>query len=307
MATIFLSYKSNDQELAVAIEKALRDRGHEVRYDAELQVGDEWRRDLLEALQTSDALLVLLNKVSLTSPFVISEIGAARAFGLERGMFMLPIIEGDIPIPPFVQDIFAAHLKRRTPKEINRIADAVDRGIKKHFNRLRGRYPGLFISHRHKDADIAKALVELLAEVFDIGPGAIRCTSVHPYKLPAGERHPERLRAEIRRARAVLGILTPATKDSIYTLFELGAAWSHGVLTLPLLTRGATQADVPPPLGDRHPMVLTDPQDCLQLIEDLADVTGFKRRRGTRQNIPAKVARLVELASAVAPPPSQIA
>jgi len=39
-------------------------------------------------------------------------------------------------------------------------------------------YPRIFISHRHKDEDFAKALVDLLMAAFYIEKGDIRCTSV---------------------------------------------------------------------------------------------------------------------------------
>jgi len=35
---------------------------------------------------------------------------------------------------------------------------------------------------------------------------------------------------------------------------------------------------IPPPISDRHPLKLTDSEDCEQLIGDLADVTGWQRK-----------------------------
>jgi hypothetical protein len=40
--------------------------------------------------------------------------------------------------------------------------------------------------------------------------------------------------------------------ESNYVLAELGAAWGRDVTTFPLLARGATYADVPSPLNERH-------------------------------------------------------
>ena len=306
MATVFLSYSSVDRTLAEALAAALKEKGHEVRFDAGLEVGDEWRRDLLETLQASDALLVLLTEHSLESQFVTAEVGAARALGLERGTFILPVVVGDLPIPPFLQDIFAARLPLRSEAEgldqveIEKVAAAINRGIVKHYARLRGKYPRVFISHRHKEVELVAALAALLQVAFNIGPGDIRCTSVHPYKLRAGERTPDRLRAEISRARAVLGVLTPDTRESSYVLFELGASWSQRALTLPLLAKGATQADIPPPISDRHPLNLTDSKDCLQLLDDLADATGWARQPDKSQ-IDERIKQLTELASVATP------
>jgi hypothetical protein len=53
-------------------------------------------------------------------------------------------------------------------------------------------------------------------------------------------------------AELVIGLLSPGTTESNYVLAELGAAWGHDVTTFPLLARGATYADVPSPLNERH-------------------------------------------------------
>jgi TIR domain len=102
-------------------------------------------------------------------------------------------------------------------------------------------YPRIFISHRHKDEDVGKVLVNLLEAAFHIEKGDIRCTSVQPYRLPAGARTPDRLRVEIRHAGVVLGILTPDTKESSYVLFELGASWGQNIPCFPSLRRGRTR------------------------------------------------------------------
>ncbi|MGH8488013.1 MAG: hypothetical protein ACREXS_03860 [Gammaproteobacteria bacterium] len=89
--------------------------------------------------------------------------------------------------------------------------------------------------------------------------------SLHAVNYPiqtVGERTPDRLRAELRGAEAVLGIIAPDTSESSYVLFELGAAWSHGILTCPLLVRGATS-----PIRDLNPLSLNDQRDCHQLLD----------------------------------------
>jgi hypothetical protein len=157
-------------------------------------------------------------------------------------------------------------------------------------------YPRIFISHRHKEEDVAKALVNLLEAAFHIEKGDIRCTSVQPYRLPAGARTPDRLRAEIRHARVVLGILTPDTKESSYVLFELGASWGQNIPCFPFLAKGATSADIPSPIGDLHSLQLADESDCHQLINELPHVVGLRRREGFEAQIAEKISDLVQRA-----------
>ena len=159
-------------------------------------------------------------------------------------------------------------------------------------------YPRIFISHRHKDEDVVKAFVYLLQAAFYVDKEDIRCTSVQPYTLPAGERTPDRLRAEISQARVVLGILTPDTKESSYVLLELGAAWGQKVRCFPLLAKGATPADIPSAISDLNFLHLAKAKDCHQLIEDIKDVAGFRRRKGVGAQIEENVTDLVQRARA---------
>jgi hypothetical protein len=122
---------------------------------------------------------------------------------------------------------------------------------------------------------------------------------VQPYRLKVGDRTSDRLRAELQTAEAVLGILTPDTKDSSYVLFELGASWGRRGTTFPLLARGATLADIPSPIGDLHPLALHSEADCFQLIDDLVEATSLrgKDRRGARLS-----ERIVDLVKAASKP-----
>lgn len=82
MAKIFLSYKMEDQATAQRLQRELETLGHTIRLDTNtVVVGSEWRDSLMRALMDSDAVVVLVTERSIQSPFVVSEIGAARAFG----------------------------------------------------------------------------------------------------------------------------------------------------------------------------------------------------------------------------------
>jgi TIR domain len=278
MAAIYLSYKLEDRQLAQDLAGELESLGHRAIYDAvALSPGTDWRLVLMNELSNCDVVVILLTKRALTSPFVLGELGAARALGHAFGAtLILPVLLDDDPVPPVVSDLFVIRM-RDDRHGVVEAAKQIVQAWDDHTARARGSYPRLFISHRHSDVGVAQALVKVIETAFEVRPADLRCTSVHPYKLRVGDRTTDRLKAEIRRAEAVLGILTPDTKASSYVLFELGASWGRGGVTFPLLARGATVADVPAPIGDLHTLSLGDASECHQLIDDLADVVTLRR------------------------------
>jgi hypothetical protein len=248
----------------------------------------------MRALVESDAVVAIITERSLKSPFVISEIGAARALSqTEKKMLLLPVIIGDMAIPPFIQDIAAIRVRGN----LKLPASDIDKAIKAHLAKIEDAAgPKLFISHRHKDVEIVGALVDVLRTAFVVSQADIRCTSVRPFRLPVGERTSDRLKRELKSAQAVIGILTPDTRESSYVLFELGSAWAQNVLTCPMLARGATIADIPDPIRDINPLSLEDERDCHQFLDDLADTTTLKRQAGVGSGVAGQIGKLVEAA-----------
>lgn len=156
--------------------------------------------------------------------------------------------------------------------------------------------PKLFISHRHRDEEIVSALVDVLRAAFVVAQSDIRCTSVRPYRLPVGERTPDRLRRELRSAEAVIGVITPDTAASSYVLFELGGAWAQNILTCTMLARGASIADIPDPIRDINPLSLEDERDCQQFLDDLEDRTTLKRQARVGGDVAERIRKLVDAA-----------
>jgi len=275
MATIFLSYSMRDEKLAKDIQRLLEQRGHKIKIGVGTLPAGKWREHFGRALEKSAVLVALLSENALNSPFVASEVGAARVFDDTRGMLLLPVLFGEKPpIPLFISDYACFNLKTDEPNELNVLVDQLHAAITQHFSDSNAR-PRIFISHRHKDVKQARALVRLLEAFFHIEQRDIRCTSMHPYKLDVGERTSERLRTEIACADVVLGLLSPDTAESKYVLAELGAAWGCGVPTFPLRVRGAKFEDVPEPLNERHSLSLDSTAECLQLVQDIARITSL--------------------------------
>jgi len=213
------------------------------------------------------------------------------------------VIDLDEP-PAYTQDILVLWGRKAGDANYTRLVDEIDRAIRAHLTTLRTEAerlssPKIFISHRHKDHDIARGLAETLNTTFELTTTDIRCTSVQPYRLPFGQNTGERLRDEIKRAKAVLGILTPDTAESTYVMFELGAAWAERIYTCPLLSRGAGITDIPGPIFDLSPARLWIDADNHQLLRDLEAELGLKRRSDTQGLIAERVASLVRSATAV--------
>jgi len=294
VSKIYISHKvtvDEDRRMAKALAAELEAMGHRAIYNAaELHPGRNWRDAHILELADSDAVVALLTKNQSNS--VMGEIGMARVFHYAFGkMQLLPVLV-EIGIPNVVSDMFNFRMKP-TPENIHGVAEELDRAVRKQ----RG-YPNVFISHRHSDEQVVQALVDLLATEFEIQPDNLRCTSIDPYRLRAGDRTDERLRTELQHAEAVLGVISPDVKDSSYVLFELGASWGRAGVTFPLLIRGATRADVPTPIGDRVTLSLTRAADCRKLLQDLAEAVSLTPRTGQDAAIDSRISDLTNAARA---------
>ena len=297
MATIYISYRTLDVEIANSLVPLLQDKGHKIRFDQELYIGSGWQSQLLEALLSSDAVLLLWSENTIDSHFVCAEVGAARA---ASKVGLLPVVIGDTPIPYFIQDLYVERIPDSKPETLKMLSEKIDISVQKyleHRNLHKQGRPKIFISHRHKDEKIVRALVECIKTYFHIDRQDIRCTSVRPYRLPVGENTSDRLRDEISDAEIVLGILTTDTLASSYVAFELGSAWGQRVWTCPLLARGADQSHIPDPIRGISALFLSNSGDCFQFLNDLEGFTSLIKRKDLDDGeLSDKIQKLVEAA-----------
>ncbi len=96
---VFISHAADDADLAKRIADQLRHCGLEVWTDSRILPGDNWGLKLAEALQTSDAMVVLLTKDSAHSPNVSREVGYALGSKEYRGR-VIPVIAAPPREPP---------------------------------------------------------------------------------------------------------------------------------------------------------------------------------------------------------------
>lgn len=299
MASLYISYKYEDLDIAESMVPLLKSKGHAVRFDKDLAIGVAWRHKLWNDLMESDGVVVLWTENTCRSQFVPAEVGAVRA---SPEIALLPVVVGDVDTPPFLGDLNVERIPNAEPETLLKLVDKLDWSVQKHVEnrgrRKKGR-PKIFISHRHKDEPIVRALVDCIKLYFHVDKEDIRCTSVRPYRLPVGENTADRLRDEISDAEVVLGILTTDTLESSYVAFELGSAWGQRVWTCPLLASGANQRHIPDPIRGLSPLFLSDSSECSQLLGDLESFTSLsKNEHADSGELTDKVQALAEVASA---------
>ena len=132
MSRIFLSYSHQDQDVVLAVSRELKALGHDITVDVDsVQPGQDWRKILATGLRASEVYVVFLSRKSLESPYVLSEIGAARAYaeGSER-MLIVPVAIDDAPLPSIIEDILVLRAIDLDPKAV---AEKIDRGISQYL------------------------------------------------------------------------------------------------------------------------------------------------------------------------------
>jgi len=100
---VFISHASTDAQLARQVADALRASGFNVWDDTQVYPGENWAAQAAQALQESDAMVVLLTPDSLRSPNVNSEVGFALGQRSYKGR-LIPVLVGS-PEQLSLQDI----------------------------------------------------------------------------------------------------------------------------------------------------------------------------------------------------------
>ena len=157
----------------------------------------------------------------------------------------------------------------------------------------------IFISHSSRDAELARALIDLLQAYFlialPITSEDIRCSSVDGYRLPGGVSTDEWLRNEVHDAEMVIGLLTPNSLRSAYVSFELGARWGAQKRMIPLLASGITPEVLEGPLGGINALDCRSDGQIHQLVEEIASHLNIKQHRTS--TFTRQVNKLLELTS----------
>ena len=114
---VFLSYASEDRELAHTLADDLRQLGHDV-YPAA-----PWPSDVEAALRRADAFVVLLSPASVASPFVNQEIKIALVSQRLENRLIPLIVRPSTQVPWILRTMHPIKAVARSPKGVKAIND----------------------------------------------------------------------------------------------------------------------------------------------------------------------------------------
>jgi len=270
MATVYVSYRSTERPFVEAVMSRLEPR-HTIRIDYKIPVGADWRSHQLEELLTSDVFLVFVSHDTGGSDFQSSEMGAARfCSSVLDGKLIISALIDDVNPPRPLAHLDCLDLRNRDPDQA---AKAIDEAIAQRKPRVR-----LFISHAHRDADLASRVVEVISTGLEVPAKELRCTSVPGYQLDLGTMAPEALRRELGSAACVVAVLTPNSLGNDWVLFELGAAWANAKVSIPLLAGGLQDKDIPGPFRGAAGGQLSSAATLDHMIDQLEKLLGWRQR-----------------------------
>lgn len=139
----------------------------------------------------------------------------------------------------------------------------------------------IFISHSHKDVNLAKALIELIRNALNLKAEDIRCTSVDGYRLRAGVSTDEQLKTEIYNSEVLIGLISPSSISSYYVLFELGARWGANKPLIPLITNEQGSNLLKGPLKGINALNTNSESQLFQLISDLSELLNISSEKAS--------------------------
>ncbi|QKQ76223.1 toll/interleukin-1 receptor domain-containing protein [Nostoc sp. TCL240-02] len=134
----------------------------------------------------------------------------------------------------------------------------------------------IFISHSSSDKELVSKLVELFRASLNIPSKEIRCTSLDGYRLPGGANFNDQLRQEVYDSHVFIGVLSQASFQSQYVLFELGARWGAKKQLIPLLAPDMSNDLVKDPLKSLNALRCDSNSQLVQLIEELSELLNIK-------------------------------
>lgn len=261
MAKIYVSYRSSEEPFIRDV-LAMLDRSHDVRVDYNMPSGVDWRAHQLEDLRASDVFVVFVSNDTRTSDFQNAEMGSARFCQVYLdSKAIIPALIDRVDPPRPLANLDCLDVSHRDPA---RAAREIEAEIANRRRQVR-----LFISHAHRDQDVAKQLVDVITGNFVVPADELRCTSVPGYQLDLGAHAQDDLRRELGSAACVIALLTPNSVGNDWVAFELGAAWANTKVSIPLLAGGLQDKDIPGPLRGAAGGQLTLPETIDRVLDQL--------------------------------------
>jgi hypothetical protein len=95
---IFLSYSRQDAQLAGVLARTLKQRGINVLLDVDIPSGVDWRQWITEAIEGSNAIVILASDKTFSASYTGYEVGYATRAGVRVIVVALAELPPDVPL-----------------------------------------------------------------------------------------------------------------------------------------------------------------------------------------------------------------
>src|SRR5688500_7603900 len=104
----YVSYNDEDKELVEKLATGLMNEDISLVYAENLiEAGADWQDSVTKGMATVDGIIVLLTPKSISSSYVMNELGMGRALAHQpnKSKLFLPVIYDHVEVPAFIKDI----------------------------------------------------------------------------------------------------------------------------------------------------------------------------------------------------------
>jgi hypothetical protein len=136
----------------------------------------------------------------------------------------------------------------------------------------------IFLSFIHEEGDAALAIHNFIEKVFDPEIGIFRSSDTAT--IYAGEQWMERIFHELKSAKVLISLLSPASLARPWINFEAGAAWMTNVKVIPVCLGGLTADRLPKPYSNLQAVELKSIRGAHYLASSIAHHLGLDEPRG---------------------------
>ena len=121
--TVFISYSREDTDFMRQLKARLEQKGITVWVDENIKGGSTWDNIIEEALSTSDSIIVVMSKASVSSRMVMNEV----SYGIEEDKGVIPVMVEECKIPFRLRRIQFIDFIEDFDKGVVGVLDALDR------------------------------------------------------------------------------------------------------------------------------------------------------------------------------------
>ena len=144
--------------------------------------------------------------------------------------------------------------------------------------------PTLFISHAASDGEFANTVKQEIDKVFSKEIDVF-CTS-SPGAIPVGRDWLSDIEDKLKKAQAIVAIVTPVSIERPWLWFEIGATWGKGrngdCIIYPLCAPEVELGNLPPPLDRLQALSMGKAIDIKLLFEGFVAQFGFGNIKSLR-------------------------